>query len=39
MEFVKAQREPEYDDTVTQEAEKETEKESSEEMISTAMNY
>ena len=37
VEFVKAQREPEYDDTVTQEAEKETEKESSEEMISTAM--
>ena len=31
VEFVKAQREPEYDDTVTQEAEKETEKESSEE--------
>ena len=30
VEFVKAQREPEYDDTVTQEAEKETEKESSE---------
>ena len=29
VEFVKAQREPEYDDTVTQEAEKETEKESS----------
>ena len=31
VEFVKAQREPEYDDIVTQEAEKETEKESSEE--------
>ena len=31
VEFVKAQREPEYDNTVTQEAEKETEKESSEE--------
>ena len=31
VEFVKAQREPEYDDTVTQEAEKETEKELSEE--------
>ena len=31
VEFVKAQREPEYDDTVTQEAEKETEKEPSEE--------
>ena len=31
VEFVKAQREPDYDDTVTQEAEKETEKESSEE--------
>lgn len=31
VEFVKAQREPEYDDTVRQEAEKETEKESSEE--------
>ena len=31
VEFVKAQCEPEYDDTVTQEAEKETEKESSEE--------
>ena len=31
VEFVKAQREPEYDDTVTQEAEKEAEKESSEE--------
>ncbi|MDU5177350.1 MAG: DNA translocase FtsK 4TM domain-containing protein [Veillonella sp.] len=31
VEFVKAQREPEYDDTVTQEAEKETEKESFEE--------
>ena len=31
VEFVKAQREPEYDDTVTQEAEKEIEKESSEE--------
>ena len=31
VEFVKAQREPEYDDTVTQETEKETEKESSEE--------
>ena len=31
VEFVKAQREPEYDDTVTQEAEKETENESSEE--------
>ena len=31
VEFVKAQREPEYDDTVTQEAEKESEKESSEE--------
>ena len=31
VEFVKAQREPEYDDTVTQEAEKKTEKESSEE--------
>lgn len=31
VEFVKAQREPEYDDTVTQESEKETEKESSEE--------
>ena len=31
VEFVKAQREPEYDDTVTQEAEKENEKESSEE--------
>ena len=31
VEFVKAQREPEYDDTVTQEAEKETEKVSSEE--------
>lgn len=31
VEFVKAQREPEYDDTVTQEAEEETEKESSEE--------
>ena len=31
VEFVKAQREPEYDDTVAQEAEKETEKESSEE--------
>ena len=31
VEFVKAQREPEYDDTVTQEAEKETEKETSEE--------
>ena len=31
VEFVKAQREPEYDDTVTQDAEKETEKESSEE--------
>ena len=31
VEFVKAQREPEYDDTVTKEAEKETEKESSEE--------
>ena len=31
VEFVKAQRKPEYDDTVTQEAEKETEKESSEE--------
>ena len=31
VEFVNAQREPEYDDTVTQEAEKETEKESSEE--------
>ena len=31
VEFIKAQREPEYDDTVTQEAEKETEKESSEE--------
>ncbi len=31
VDFVKAQREPEYDDTVTQEAEKETEKESSEE--------
>ena len=31
VEFVKAQREPEYDDTVTQEAERETEKESSEE--------
>ena len=31
VEFVKAQRKPEYDNTVTQEAEKETEKESSEE--------
>ena len=30
VEFVKAQREPEYDDTVTQEAEKEAEKESAE---------
>ena len=30
VEFVKAQREPEYDDTVTQEAEKEAEKETSE---------
>ena len=29
VEFVKAQREPEYDDTVTQEAEKEAEKETS----------
>ena len=31
VEFVKAQREPEYDDTVTQEAEKEAEKETSDE--------
>ena len=31
VEFVKAQREPEYDNTVTQEVEKEAEKESSEE--------
>ena len=31
VEFVKAQREPEYDNTVTQETEKETEKEASEE--------
>ena len=31
VEFVKAQREPEYDNTVTQESEKETEKEASEE--------
>ena len=30
VEFVKAQREPEYDDTVTQEAEKEADKESAE---------